>query len=120
VLLESGCTPISLADIEENLESGFYGNHKAFYADVRRIWKNCQVGERGWGLFWVEMSVCLCRCLSLCMCLCFVCECVRVRVCECEFLRGSSEFLRGSRKRDRRPKPPSIGSERDTLTTLTI
>lgn len=43
VLQQSGCTPISLADIEENLECGVYPNHKAFFADVKRIWKNCKV-----------------------------------------------------------------------------
>lgn len=45
VLGESGCTPISFADIEANLESGVYSNHKAFFADVKRIWKNCKVGS---------------------------------------------------------------------------
>ena len=43
VLRESGCSPVSLADVEENLENGVYRNHKEFLADIKRIWKNCQV-----------------------------------------------------------------------------
>ena len=43
VLHRHGCSPISLADIEENLLSGLYRNHKEFLADINRIWKNCQV-----------------------------------------------------------------------------
>jgi hypothetical protein len=43
VLQRHGCSPISLADIEENLLSGRYRSHKEFLADINRIWKNCQV-----------------------------------------------------------------------------
>jgi hypothetical protein len=43
VLSRHNCSPISLADIEDNLENGQYRSHRELLADIRRIWKNCQV-----------------------------------------------------------------------------
>ena len=43
VLSQNGCSPISLADIEVNLENGDYRSHKEFMADFKRMWKNCHV-----------------------------------------------------------------------------
>ena len=43
VLSANGLSPVSLADIEANLESGTYRNHKEFITHIKRIWKNCVV-----------------------------------------------------------------------------
>jgi len=43
VLRLENCEPISLADVEDNLESQLYSNHKEFLSDIKRIWKNCEV-----------------------------------------------------------------------------